>query len=138
MFGFTHPQNANPAEDEALPFTDIWLRTPTIDVGTATSGTLTFQQWTEIEVALGDLDYDPEQAITEARRESGEHGGVAPSIERSSTFTVLEPGETAIVLITVSFDASFRSCETDIQACIAYGAEMSRKRYVEIPLEPAA
>jgi methionine-gamma-lyase len=38
-------------------------------------------------------DYDPEQAITEARREFGEHGGVAPSIERSSTFTVLEPGE---------------------------------------------
>ncbi len=36
--------------------------------------------------------YDPEQAITEARREFGEHGGVAPSIERSSTFTVLEPG----------------------------------------------
>jgi len=28
--------------------------------------------------------------------------------------------------------------ETDIQACIAYGAEMSRERYVEIPLEPAA
>ncbi len=38
-------------------------------------------------------NYDPEQAITEARREFGEHGGVAPSIERSSTFTVLEPGE---------------------------------------------
>lgn len=37
--------------------------------------------------------YDPEQAITQARREFGEHGGVAPSIERSSTFTVLEPGE---------------------------------------------
>jgi len=28
--------------------------------------------------------------------------------------------------------------ETDIQACIAYGAEMARERYVEIPLEPAA
>ena len=25
--------------------------------------------------------------------------------------------------------------ETDILACIAYGAEMSRERYVEIPLE---
>ena len=37
--------------------------------------------------------YDPEQAITQARREFGEHGGVAPSIERSSTFTVLEPGQ---------------------------------------------
>lgn len=37
--------------------------------------------------------FDPEQAITEARREFGEHGGVVPSIERSSTFTVLEPGE---------------------------------------------
>ena len=28
--------------------------------------------------------------------------------------------------------------ETDIQACIAYGAEMARERYVDIPLEPAA
>jgi uncharacterized protein (DUF433 family) len=28
--------------------------------------------------------------------------------------------------------------EADIQACIAYGAEMSRERYVNIPLEPAA
>jgi len=37
--------------------------------------------------------FDPEQAITEARREFGEHGGVVPSIERSSTFTVMEPGE---------------------------------------------
>ena len=36
--------------------------------------------------------FDPEQVITEARREFGEHGGVAPSIERSSTFTVMEPG----------------------------------------------
>ena len=36
--------------------------------------------------------FDPEQAVTEARREFGEHGGVSPSIERSSTFTVLEPG----------------------------------------------
>lgn len=25
--------------------------------------------------------------------------------------------------------------EADIQACIAYGAEMSRERYVEIPIE---
>ncbi|MBI4603754.1 MAG: DUF433 domain-containing protein [Planctomycetes bacterium] len=24
----------------------------------------------------------------------------------------------------------------DIQACIAYGAEMARERYVEVPLEP--
>lgn len=37
--------------------------------------------------------YDPEQSITEARREFGEHGGVTPSIERSSTFTVMEPGQ---------------------------------------------
>lgn len=37
--------------------------------------------------------HDPEQAITEARREFGEHGGVAPSIERSSTFTVMEAGQ---------------------------------------------
>lgn len=36
--------------------------------------------------------FDPEQAVTEARREFGEHGGVTPSIERSATFTVLEPG----------------------------------------------
>lgn len=35
--------------------------------------------------------FDPEQVITEARREFGEHGGVAPSVERSSTFTVMEP-----------------------------------------------
>ena len=27
--------------------------------------------------------------------------------------------------------------ETDIQACIAYGAEMARERFVEVPLEPA-
>ena len=27
--------------------------------------------------------------------------------------------------------------EADIQACIAYGAEMARERYVEVPLEPA-
>ena len=39
-------------------------------------------------------DFDPKRVarITEARREFGEHGGVAPSIERSSTFTVMEPG----------------------------------------------
>ena len=37
-------------------------------------------------------DFDPELAITQVRREFGEHGGVAPSIERSSTFTVMEPG----------------------------------------------
>ena len=36
--------------------------------------------------------FDPEQALTRVRREFGEHGGVAPSIERSSTFTVMEPG----------------------------------------------
>ena len=28
--------------------------------------------------------------------------------------------------------------EADIQACMAYGAEMSRERYVNVPLEPAA
>jgi len=38
------------------------------------------------------MDFDPELAITQVRREFGEHGGVAPSIERSSTFTVMEPG----------------------------------------------
>ena len=28
--------------------------------------------------------------------------------------------------------------EADILACITYGAEMSRERYVDIPLEPSA
>jgi methionine-gamma-lyase len=41
---------------------------------------------------MSKVPFDPEHAITEARREFGEHGGVAPSIERSSTFTVIEPG----------------------------------------------
>lgn len=36
--------------------------------------------------------FDPEKAMISIRREFGEHGGVAPSIERSSTFTVLNPG----------------------------------------------
>jgi methionine-gamma-lyase len=35
--------------------------------------------------------YNPEQALTDAKREFGEHGGVAPSISRSSTFTVMDP-----------------------------------------------
>jgi methionine-gamma-lyase len=37
-------------------------------------------------------NYDPEQALAEVCREFGEHGGVTPSIERASTFTVIEPG----------------------------------------------
>jgi len=37
-------------------------------------------------------NYNPEQALWEVRREFGEHGGVTPSISRSSTFTVMEPG----------------------------------------------
>ena len=28
--------------------------------------------------------------------------------------------------------------EADVLACIAYGAEMSRERYVDVPLEPSA
>ena len=28
--------------------------------------------------------------------------------------------------------------EADILACIAYGSEMSRERYVDIPLEPVS
>lgn len=36
--------------------------------------------------------FDPAQAMWETRREFGEHGGVAPSIARASTFTVMEPG----------------------------------------------
>ena len=35
--------------------------------------------------------YNPEQALCETRREFGEHGGVTPSIARSSTFTVMDP-----------------------------------------------
>ena len=34
----------------------------------------------------------PEQALSEAKREFDEHGGVTPSISRSCTFTVMEPG----------------------------------------------
>ncbi|MCK4413520.1 MAG: aminotransferase class V-fold PLP-dependent enzyme [Candidatus Eisenbacteria sp.] len=37
--------------------------------------------------------FDPERALVATRREFGEHGGVAPSVERSATFTVLEPHE---------------------------------------------
>lgn len=36
--------------------------------------------------------FDPERALVEIRREFGEHGGVTPSVERSSTFTVMESG----------------------------------------------
>ena len=36
-------------------------------------------------------EYNPEQAMWEVRREFGEHGGVSPSISRSSTFTVMDP-----------------------------------------------
>jgi methionine-gamma-lyase len=35
--------------------------------------------------------FDPERALWETQREFGEHGGVCPSIERSATFTVLDP-----------------------------------------------
>ena len=35
--------------------------------------------------------FNPEQALWEAHREFGEHGGVTPSIARSSTFTVMDP-----------------------------------------------
>ncbi len=35
--------------------------------------------------------YKPEMAMMAARREFGEHGGVAPSISRSATFTVIDP-----------------------------------------------
>jgi methionine-gamma-lyase len=36
--------------------------------------------------------FNPERQMTSVRREFGEHGGVTPSISRSSTFTVLDPG----------------------------------------------
>lgn len=35
--------------------------------------------------------FNPEQVLSEIRREFGEHGGVTPSISRSSTFTVMDP-----------------------------------------------
>jgi methionine-gamma-lyase len=35
--------------------------------------------------------FSPEKDLLEVRREFGEYGGVAPSISRSSTFTVLDP-----------------------------------------------
>ncbi|PID38392.1 MAG: cystathionine beta-lyase [Proteobacteria bacterium] len=34
--------------------------------------------------------YDPQRALTRCRREFGEHGGVCPSVDRSSTFTVMD------------------------------------------------
>jgi len=37
------------------------------------------------------IPLNPEQALWETRREFGEHGGVTPSIARSSTFTVMDP-----------------------------------------------
>ena len=39
--------------------------------------------------------FNPEQALLSTRREFGEHGGVTPSISRSSTFMVMEPGTMA-------------------------------------------
>jgi len=36
--------------------------------------------------------FNPEQALLNAHREFGEHGGVTPSISRSATFTVMHPG----------------------------------------------
>ena len=36
--------------------------------------------------------FNPEQAMVDVKREFGEHGGVCPSISRSATFTVMEPG----------------------------------------------
>jgi methionine-gamma-lyase len=35
--------------------------------------------------------YNPEQGMWEVKREFGEHGGAVPSIERASTFTVMDP-----------------------------------------------
>lgn len=36
-------------------------------------------------------DFNPEQSLSLVRREFGEHGGVTPSLSRSSTFTVMDP-----------------------------------------------
>ncbi len=38
------------------------------------------------------MPFNPEEALRRTKREFGEHGGVAPSLSRSSTFTVMEPG----------------------------------------------
>ena len=38
-----------------------------------------------------DDHYDPVRAMSNARREFGEHGGVCPSLARSTTFTVMDP-----------------------------------------------
>ena len=50
----------NLAADYGLD-TNIWLRSPAINLGAATAGTLTFQHWTEIEVfdngEIQDSDY---------------------------------------------------------------------------------
>ena len=37
--------------------------------------------------------FNPEHALVNAKREFGEHGGVTPSIARSSTFTVMDPSD---------------------------------------------
>jgi hypothetical protein len=47
----------DPESNLGVAHTDIWLRSAPIDLGAATAGTLTFQQWTEIEDVPGDLDY---------------------------------------------------------------------------------
>jgi hypothetical protein len=47
----------DPITDTGAAHTDIWLRSPAIDLGAATAGTLAFQQWTQIEDVSGDLDY---------------------------------------------------------------------------------
>jgi len=38
------------------------------------------------------MKHNPEKALQQVKREFGEFGGVCPSLSRSSTFTVLEPG----------------------------------------------
>jgi len=72
----------DPASEVGIPHTDIYLRTPAIDLGEATEGTLSFQQWTEIEV---DFDYgsirildafdDSELAILEDQTIEGNTSG---------------------------------------------------------------
>ena len=47
---------------------------------------------------------------------------------------LLEAGETAAGIIVDDPGLD----ERDIQACIAYGAEIARERYVDIPLEAPA
>jgi len=57
-------------------------------------------------------NFNPEQKLHEARREFGEHGGVTPSIERSCTFTVMDPKTMTDI---------FNGKKGPMQGCFLYG-----------------